>query len=133
MKTNLSAHTVKRMMNMLLLTALLMLTIPGCSPDSAALGTEPANDSNDIYINMDCKDGSLPKRFRKCDDPIDNKLGDSIVDLDGLDELLMSGSGQFSQEGLKRVKQEIGDYQTIIVDLREESHEIGRASCRERV
>ena len=48
---------------------------------------------------MDCKDDGLPKRFRKCDDPIDNELGDNIIDIDGLSGLLMSGSGQFSQEG----------------------------------
>jgi predicted protein tyrosine phosphatase len=71
---------------------------------------------------MDCKDSSLPKRFRKCTDPIDNQIGDSVVDISGLDGLRMSGSGQFSKDGLELVKQEIGDYQIIIVDLREESH-----------
>lgn len=126
MKINLSAQTVKNNVIILLLTALLIIAIfSGCAPESEAIDTDTTDDSNEpneIYINMDCKDDSLPKRFRKCNDPIDNKIGDRIVDIDGLDELLMSGSGQFSQEGLELVKQEIGDYSIYIVDLREESH-----------
>ena len=124
MKISLSAYASKKKICFLLLTTLLILTILfGCSADTESADMKAAEDEADeIYINMDCKDDSLPNRFRKCNDPIDNELGDNIIDINGLADLLMSGSGQFSQAGLALIKQEIGDYQITIVDLREESH-----------
>ncbi len=84
--------------------------------------TTPTGDGNGIYINMDCKDANLPRRFRKCDDEIDNHIGDRTINVEGLADLGVSASGQYSAEGLALVQREIGDKSIVIVDLRQESH-----------
>jgi len=63
----------------------------------------------------------LPKRFRTTSDEI--KADTKSLDLEGLRELKASGSGVFSQNGLKEIKKTIGENQNIIiVDTRKESH-----------
>src|SRR5690625_1519225 len=63
----------------------------------------------------------LPKRFRTTSDEI--KPHTKLPDLNGLRDLKASGSGVFSQNGLKEMKKTIGEnYNMIIVDTRKESH-----------
>lgn len=63
----------------------------------------------------------LPKRFRTTSDEIEPHT--KLPDLQGLRELKASGSGVFSQNGLKELKKTIGEnYNIIIVDTRKESH-----------
>lgn len=63
----------------------------------------------------------LPKRFRTTSDQINTDT--KLPDLKGLRELKASGSGVFSQNGLKEMKKTIGDNNNIIiVDTRKESH-----------
>lgn len=58
-----------------------------------------------------------PKRFRMCTDPADHE-----ADTAGLAELKASASGQFSQYGLKHMKNVIPNDRITIVDLRQECH-----------
>jgi hypothetical protein len=55
-------------------------------------------------------------RFRKMSDPIWNG------NAEGLSELRASGSSQFTPEGLKQIKENLGEKHLIVVDLRQESH-----------
>ncbi|QJD87271.1 phosphatase [Cohnella herbarum] len=63
----------------------------------------------------------LPLRFRSTSSPLANDSG-KTPEMHGFSELRMSGSGQFSQRGLRRIRREIGDTRAIVVDLRQESH-----------
>lgn len=66
---------------------------------------------------------TLPKNFRKTTDSERIKEIDKSVNLEGMNKLNISGSGQFSQKGLELAKESIGKNVPItIVDLREESH-----------
>lgn len=63
---------------------------------------------------------TLPKNFRKSSDKI---YSNENLNLYGLDNLNISGSGQFSKNGLSLIKDSIGNKMPItIVDLRQESH-----------
>src|SRR5690625_3100565 len=63
----------------------------------------------------------LPKRFRTTSDQINTNA--ELIDLTGLRELKSSGSGVFSQNGLKKLQETVGENQNIIiVDTRNESH-----------
>lgn len=68
------------------------------------------------------KNSEIPTHFRKTS----NKLPEEIskgINLEGLDNLNISGSGQFSEDQLNYIKNSIGnDYNIIDFDLREESH-----------
>lgn len=66
---------------------------------------------------------TLPKNFRKTTDSSKIKDIDKSVNLEGLNKLNISGSGQFSEKGLALAKENIGEKVPItVVDLREESH-----------
>lgn len=108
-----------------------MVWMAGCAhpsgdlaaPSLSAQGNGPAEaDDNEIYINMDDRSENLPRRFRMCNDDIGDRTGDRDIDLSGLSDLCISGSGQFSATGLALVVQAIGDTNIVIVDLRQESH-----------
>lgn len=83
------------------------------------------NYKNSIYINeylvIDMENiKSLPERFRKSSDKIDDSIK---VNLDGLKNLNASGSAQFAKEPLNLIKKNIGINKKItVVDLRQESH-----------
>jgi len=62
----------------------------------------------------------LPKNFRKADSPFKATIGPYPTRL-GLDNLRMSGSGQFSKDTLKKAIQTLPG-KIWIVDLRKESH-----------
>ncbi|AJA47918.1 effector protein HopD2 [Clostridium pasteurianum DSM 525 = ATCC 6013] len=66
---------------------------------------------------------TLPKNFRKTTDSDKIKDIDKSVNLEGMNKLNISGSGQFSEKGLEMAKENIGEKVPItVVDLREESH-----------
>ncbi|MEC0228215.1 phosphatase domain-containing protein [Paenibacillus alba] len=62
----------------------------------------------------------LPARFRTSRSPVLDV--ESQTNLNGLAQLQASAGGRFSLQGLKYMKQVIGDQPITIVDLRQESH-----------
>lgn len=73
-----------------------------------------------LVIDM-AGDAQMPKRFRK--------IGPSTVlppeqglDLSGFRELRFSGSGQFSLEALRQIRQQLGPLPITVIDLRQECH-----------
>ncbi|WP_315115518.1 fused DSP-PTPase phosphatase/NAD kinase-like protein [uncultured Clostridium sp.] len=82
---------------------------------------EPRNNNLRLVINSD-NTNRLPSHFRKTTD-LNNLKGNNSINLNGLANLNISGSSQFSENGLILVKQSLGNAMPIIiVDLREESH-----------
>lgn len=79
--------------------------------------------NNNVQLIIDSHNTQeLPKHFRKSTDKI-NIEDIEIPNLAGLAELNISGSSQFSENGLILVKQSIGNNMPIVVvDLRQESH-----------
>lgn len=73
-----------------------------------------------LIIEADDTD-DLPLRFRRTSDPLPDN-GREHPSLHGFKELNVSGSGQFSQRGLRRIRREIGRRVAVVVDLRQESH-----------
>lgn len=63
----------------------------------------------------------LPKKFRTTKEDVSVKNTENI-DLTGLSDLNMSGSGALSKNGLKMIKEETKGYKLVDVDLRKESH-----------
>lgn len=77
-----------------------------------------------IIINSDKATNELPKNFRLMTHQslrTDHQDYDSYL-FKNLDSLATSGSGQFSENELIRLKQIINNKKLVIVDLREESH-----------
>ncbi|WP_282940328.1 hypothetical protein [Paenibacillus sp. RC67] len=70
-------------------------------------------------IDVDNKQ-ALPKKFRMTT-PLPKRLSET-ANLTGLAELNISGSGQFSQKGLRLMQETIGKSRITVVDLRQESH-----------
>ena len=65
---------------------------------------------------------TLPKRFRMSSD-YKSIINDKNINLEGLDNLNISGSEQFSDSGLSLIKEAISNKFSIIdIDLRQESH-----------
>lgn len=65
---------------------------------------------------------TLPSHFRKSSDKVNTKDNESL-NLTGLDTLNISGSKQFSENGLALIKNAIGaSMPIVVVDLRQESH-----------
>ncbi|WP_291567390.1 MULTISPECIES: fused DSP-PTPase phosphatase/NAD kinase-like protein [unclassified Clostridium] len=65
---------------------------------------------------------TLPSHFRKSSDKVNIKDNESL-NLTGLDTLNISGSKQFSENGLALIKNSIGaSMPIVVVDLRQESH-----------
>jgi protein-tyrosine phosphatase len=63
----------------------------------------------------------LPKKFRTTKDKISSdKVG--TINLKGLSDLNMSGSGALSEKGLAAIKDKIGNRAILDVDLRQEDH-----------
>lgn len=67
--------------------------------------------------NMDV----LPKNFRTTKDKINDEKSKDI-NLTGLSDLNISGSGGLSEKSLAMVKEKIGDKSIIDIDLRQENH-----------
>lgn len=70
-------------------------------------------------IDVDNK-RALPKKFRMTT-PLPEGL-QQLPSFAGLAELNISGSGQFSQQGLQLMQETIGQTRITVVDLRQESH-----------
>lgn len=79
--------------------------------------------SNDLELVQDSTNiTKISKKFRKSTDVLNLDEGEKF-NLTGLKDLNISGSAQFSKEGLSLIKKSIGDkYNITVVDLREESH-----------
>lgn len=60
----------------------------------------------------------LPKNFRTSSDPLP---ANANVNTTGLDKLHIAGGAQFSEQGLKKIKERV-PHLTLVVDLRRESH-----------
>jgi len=63
----------------------------------------------------------LPNRFRSSAGELDEGLA-AACNLSGLRDLNVSGSGVFSENGLKKLTEEIGRSRIAIIDTRKESH-----------
>lgn len=82
---------------------------------------EPPNNNIRLVINSD-NTKKLSKHFRKTTD-LTNFKGTKVINLNGLANLNISGSSQFSENSLISIKQSLGNAMPIIVvDLRQESH-----------
>lgn len=82
---------------------------------------ELQNNNMHLVINSN-NTKKLSKHFRKSTD-LTNFKGNKIINLNGLANLNISGSSQFSENSLILIKQSLGDAMPIIiVDLRQESH-----------
>ena len=79
------------------------------------------NDSQVIYPISDSKELKLPRNLRLSSDI---NYGKSVLNIEGLNHLRMSGSAQFSEETFKGLIQSLSHLpeKMIVVDLREESH-----------
>ena len=82
-----------------------------------------ASTPKDLHIIQDSESTTdLPQHFRKTNDTKELSQLNSL-NLIGLDKLNISGSGQFTEDNLPLIKNEIGnDFSIIDIDLREESH-----------
>lgn len=90
----------------------------GCSQK-----TFNANNDNNLRLVVDSKNENiLPKHFRKSNDKIELK-DNKALNLNGLSDLNISGSAEFSENGFKLIKEAIGNnFSITVVDLRQESH-----------
>jgi protein-tyrosine phosphatase len=78
------------------------------------------NGKVNLVIDTENK-AALPKNFRTTKDKINSeKAGD--VNLAGMSDLNISGSGALSEKGLAMIKEKIGSKSIIDVDLRQEDH-----------
>lgn len=82
-------------------------------PDAFSLNEEPLLILNAPDIEM------LPPRFRTCEDACPQQ---GALPRQGLDNLRMSGSAQFSQSGLCAILKRVSERPLCIVDLRQEFH-----------
>ena len=89
--------------------------------ESVEKNKKSAKDSKvKLVIDTENKD-TLPKNFRTTGDKVDSEKAGGI-NLTGLADLNISGSGALSEKGLEAIKQNVGDKPIIDVDLRQESH-----------
>lgn len=107
---------IKRTINLFLLIFLIYTsTLPLC----ACIIDEPL--SSDVELDLSsstCEPPNIRKSNLQLEIP-----DDSDLDLAGLINLNISGSGQFSKPGIKTIKEYIGGNYTIIdIDLRQEPH-----------
>lgn len=81
------------------------------------------DDTEELRLVLDTKNiDSLPQNFRKTNNKVTIPENET-VDLNGLDTLNASGSAEFSEIGIKLIKESIGDdFNIVDIDLREESH-----------
>lgn len=82
-----------------------------------------ANASESVLIlNAENVANELPRHFRQASTPFSHAL-DNAPSREGLDQLRISGSAQFSQEGLMALYKKLGSPNPfVVVDLRQECH-----------
>ncbi len=79
----------------------------------------------DLWLQDDCRNnGKDLVNFRLCTDPFPEAPGHHPSRV-GLDELNISGSSQFTRQGLAEMRERIPGKNIIMLDLREESHFYG--------
>lgn len=107
----------KKISTLLLVFNILFILV---APEVSAF-TNSENNPAKLSLDASNKPG-MPSKFRKSTDEL-TLPSNSSLNLKGLDTLNISGSKQFSQDGLAYIKQSIGDNIPItVVDLRQESH-----------
>ncbi len=82
------------------------------------------NDTKNSKVNLviDTENNDvLPKNFRTTKDEINSEKAGNI-NLAGMSDLNISGSGALSEKGLAMIKEKIGDRPIIDIDLRQEDH-----------
>ncbi|MDD7793203.1 phosphatase domain-containing putative toxin [Clostridium sp. 'White wine YQ'] len=106
-----------------LLLMILILTISSPINALTRTNTDVQAQDDEVHLVLDALNSSnLPKHFRKTTDKIDIK-DSKILNLNGLENLNVSGSSQFTEHSLKTIKDALDTKKKIIViDLREESH-----------
>lgn len=78
-----------------------------------------AVENQKVLLVIDAKNEPvLPKNFHTTSDPLP---ANQTVDTKGLEKLHIAGGAQFSEQGLKKIKERIPGLK-LIVDLRKESH-----------
>ena len=88
-------------------------------------GSSKKSPSKDLtlILNAENTEGELPRNFRICSDPWVNAPDAKAPSRLGLESLQASGSGQYSENGLRALLARLKISQPIIiVDLRQESH-----------
>lgn len=81
-----------------------------------------ASTSPETYLIQNMADKpEIPRNFRTTLDPLDG-MDEETPSLLGLEELNISGSGQFSQQSLEAMVQAIPHNNIVVIDLREEPH-----------
>jgi hypothetical protein len=89
--------------------------------ETIASKTDSAQSSKvNLVIDTENKN-VLPKNFRTTKDAINSEKAGS-VNLNGLSDLNISGSGALSEKGLAMVKEKIGNRPIMDIDLRQEDH-----------
>ncbi|MDQ7823279.1 MAG: protein-tyrosine phosphatase family protein [Candidatus Eremiobacteraeota bacterium] len=74
-----------------------------------------------LIIDTNVGDDKDIHNFRKMSDPFVKTAG-KLPSREGLDSLQASGSAQFSEEGLRGIKQRLKGKDIVIMDLRQECH-----------
>lgn len=89
--------------------------------ETIASKTDSAQSSKvNLVIDTENKN-VLPKNFRTTKDAINSEKAGS-VNLNGLSDLNISGSGALSEKGLAMVKEKVGNKPIMDIDLRQEDH-----------
>lgn len=104
-----------------ILSLVLIFSLFNSFISKTVFGKEPPNESG-IYITLDSENfDSLPKNFRKTTDL--SKVENGKGNLNGLQELNISGSAQFTSLSLINMKKNINTKNEFWdIDLRQESH-----------
>lgn len=112
---------IKASMLAFLIMLVMTISISYLGKSLEAFGS-PTDDTS-VKLVVDSRNiHELPSRFRKSSDKVNTEDNESL-DLTGLDTLNISGSKQFSENGLALIKNSIGSsLPIVVVDLRQESH-----------
>lgn len=79
-------------------------------------------EKNKVKLVVDAENrDKLPIKFRTTKDEINNEKA-SGINLKGMSDLNISGSGALSEKGINKIKEKIGNMNILDVDLRQESH-----------
>ncbi|WP_242874995.1 MULTISPECIES: fused DSP-PTPase phosphatase/NAD kinase-like protein [Clostridium] len=108
-------------LTLVLVLSIVVLLISGCNSNVAKkqkIKSSMYSKGVKLVVDNDNKI-ALPKNYRSTSTKINKQTS---INLNGLSTMNMSGSGAVSQNSLKLIKENIGKYPTIDVDLREESH-----------
>lgn len=101
--------------------AALVLSVSSCRlAASAEHKYHPEKHSKNVSVVIDQNNAdTLPKNFRMTGAYTNSPPN---VNMAGLADMNMSGSGALSANSLQKIKEKVGDHPIIDVDLREESH-----------